>query len=192
MFASPYIEVILHHTSSPGDGEVTPEQQHRSLCASGRVFYGHLRLRAASERLLLEFAVQSGGWMSSDSPFARAGLFPADATWGHYDPLLYPDTSFPALSEPTVLFTERTGKLRGFRVPDPPGTGRTCLMLHFAERLGSEGCISTPDLVSWLQFCSLMADLHSRSISSIPLRVIYPGPRPHVSQEKRDPTGGHQ
>lgn len=179
MAVTPHIEVILYKALPADASCVRPEEQHRSLCASGRVFFGYLRLRGELDRLLMEYPVQSGGWMSPDSPFARAGRFPADATWGHYNPLSFPDTSFPALTEPTVLFTERTGKLRGFRVPDPPGTGRTYLMLHFAERLGSEGCISTPDRDSWLRFCSIMSELASSGIPSLPFVVLYPGPQPY-------------
>ncbi len=164
----PFVEVLFYRAIS---GVQRQDEQCRSLCASGRVFFGTLRLRSATlDRVLLEFPVQSGGWMSPTSPFARAGCFPNDTTWGTYSLADFPDTVFPDIRS-TQLFTERTGSLRGFRVPDPPGTGRTDLMLHFAERLGSEGCISTPDRAAWLSFCAAMSHLRESGIHSIPLRV---------------------
>ncbi len=168
--ASPHAEVVFY---AVGAAPVRREEQRNSLCASGCVRLGVLRLRSALlHRLLLEMSVQTGGWMSANSPFARAGLFPANAAWGAYNPADFPDTCFPDIGS-TRLGTERTGNLRGFRVPDPPGAGRTFLMLHFAERYGSEGCISTPDAAAWRTFCSTMADLHAAGILSIPLRICY-------------------
>ncbi len=165
-----HTEVIFYAVSA---NPVRREEQRRSLCASGCVRLGVLRLRStALHRLLLEMPVQTGGWMSANSPFARAGLVPDDTTWGAYNPADLPDTCFPNIGN-TELGTERTGKLRGFRVPDPPGTGRTFLMVHFAERYGSEGCISTPDPAAWQQFCSIMADLHAAHVPTIPLRICY-------------------
>ncbi len=167
----PFVEVLFFLAIS---GVQHRDEQCRSLCASGRVFFGTLRLRSATlDRILLEFPVQSGGWMSPASPFARAGLFPRNTTWGTYSPAVFPDTVFPDIRF-SRLSTERTGSLRGFRVPDPPGTGRTDLMLHFAERLGSEGCISTPNLTAWLSFCNAMSHLRASGIKSIPLRVYRP------------------
>lgn len=164
----PFVEVLFYRAVS---GVQRRDEQHHSLCASGRVFFGILRLRSAVlDRFVLEFSVQSGGWMSPDSPFARAGLFPKNTTWGTYSPAEFPDTVFPDIRA-TQLFTERTGSLRGFRVPDPPGTGRTNLMIHSSERLGSEGCVSTPDLAAWLSFCAAMSHLRDSGINSIPLRV---------------------
>lgn len=171
------IEVIFYGTEPTG---VRAEEQRHSICASGRIFTGQLRLREmGSDRLLLEFGVQTGGWMSQQSPFAERGNYPPDTGWGNYAPEDYPDTAFPALSEETTLCTKRTGKLRGFRVPDPPGTGRTCLMLHFAERKGSEGCLSTRDAAAWNAFCTEMERLHDAGIASVPLRVIYSGEKPN-------------
>ncbi len=170
------IEVLFYDTDPQG---VLAADQRRSLCASGRIFIGHLHLRESeSDRSLLDFSVQTGGWMSRQSPFAERGDFPPDSMWGHYNPSDYPDTAFPALDYETSLGTARTGKLRGFRIPDPPGTGRTFLMLHFAERKGSEGCISTPDAGAWETFCSIMAALHTAGIEQIPLRVFYTGSIP--------------
>lgn len=171
-----HIEVLFYAIDPAG---VRPEEQRRSVCAAGRIFTGLLRLRdATSERLLMEFGVQTGGWMSRQSPFAERGEYPTNTTWGTYKPENYPDTAFPALAEETTLSTEQTGKLCGFRVPDPPGTGRTYLMLHFAGRKGSEGCISTPNTAAWKAFCEEMKRLHQHGISSIPLRVIYCGEKP--------------
>ncbi len=168
--AFPHVEVIFY---AVGAEQVRCEEQRNSLCASGCVRLGVLRLRSSGlHRLLLEMPVQTGGWMSANSPFARAGLFPADTTWGAYNPSDFPDTCFPDIGS-TMLGTERTGRLRGFRVPDPPGTGRTFLMLHAAERYGSEGCISTPDLSTWRIFCAFMDDWRAMGFASIPLRICY-------------------
>lgn len=165
---TPFIEVLLFRAIS---GIQRRDEQLNSLCASGHIFFGILRLRSASlDRLMLEMPVQSGGWMSKDSPFARAGLFPEDTTWGAYSPTDFPDTVFPDIPSSQV-FTERTGKLQGFRIPDPPGTGRTDLMIHFSERLGSEGCVSTPCRALWLSFCSLMAQFRASGIASVPICI---------------------
>lgn len=153
-----------------------PEQLGGSYCASGYIFLGELTLFLGNSSLTLP--VQSGGWMNADSPFKRAGLCPADASWGAYVPELYPDTAFPALPGPTSLGTLRTGKRRGFRVPDPPGTGRSALMVHDSERYGSEGCISTPAGEQWERFCVYMNELYQSGIESIPLRVLYDCPPP--------------
>ena len=171
------IEVIFYGTDPTG---VLAEEQRHSICAAGRIFTGQLRLReAGSERLLLEFGVQTGGWMSRQSPFAERGDYPADTTWGANTPEDNPDTAFPELTEETILSTERTGKLQGFRIPDPPGTGRTCLMLHASERKGSEGCLSTQDVAAWKAFCGEMERLYHAGIASVPLRVIYCGEKPN-------------
>lgn len=121
----------------------------------------------------MELAVQTGGWMSSDSPFCRAGLCPDDTHWGAYEPMLYPDTAFPALDGETIMRTERSGRLRGFRIPDPPGTGRSALMIHDSARFGSEGCISTQDVQGWEKFCVFMQEINARGVESIPLHVTY-------------------
>lgn len=164
------VVVTFHRAES---GKASREEQRRSLCASGYVYSGKLQLLGEGARVVLELPVQTGGWMSADSPFARAGLYPADATWGNYEPTDYPDTAFPALPEPTELGTLRTGMHRGFRVPDPPGTGRSYLMVHASTRYGSEGCISTPDADGWERFCACMAELHERGVQAIPLQVSY-------------------
>lgn len=170
-FPAPHAEVIFYAVASR---PVQEEEQKNSLCASGRVLLGVLRLRAATlHRLLLEMPVQTGGWMSAGSPFARAGLFPRNSTWGAYNPADFPDTCFPNIGQ-TFLSTRRSGKLRGFRIPDPPGTGRTDLMLHFAERFGSEGCISSPDSAAWRDFCCLMQQLCEHGIERIPLLIRFP------------------
>lgn len=158
---------------------VHPEEQRASYCASGHVFLGEMLLLDAEAHPLMALPVQSGGWMSKDSPFAREGLCPADPTPGHYEPRLYPDTAFPQLPAPTTLGTLRTGMHRGFRVPDPPGTGRSFLMIHASTRYGSEGCISTPDLELWEQFCDHLAALYAAGFVSIPLCVVYECPPPH-------------
>ncbi len=174
--ASPHVEVVFYGAAST---PVRKEEQLHSLCAAGRVFLGVLRLRSATlHRLLLEMPVQTGGWMSAASPFARAGQYPRNAAWGAYCPADFPDTCFPDIGK-TFLSTSRSGKLRGFRIPDPPGTGRTDLMLHAAERFGSEGCISTPDLSAWLLFCSLMQQLSEGGTDRIPLLVRFPGSSSH-------------
>lgn len=158
-----------------------PGDQGASYCASGRVFLGSMRLCAADGACLVSLPVQSGGWMCEDSPFKRAGLFPVDPAWGAYDPLQYPDTAFPALQEVTSLGTLRTGRYRGFRIPDPPGTGRSFLMVHSSTRFGSEGCISCPPGEKWEYFCEQMALLQSAGIESLPLEVLYTcaPPDPH-------------
>lgn len=165
---------LSSHAARPVD----PLQQRRSYCASGHIFTGVLELSDASGETTLRMPVLTGGWMSLDSPFHREGLCPQNATWGSYDPLLYPDTAFPALPGETRLGTERTGSLRGFRVPDPPGTGRSALMVHDSSRYGSEGCICTPDPELWERFCDEMARLFLSGITSIPLRVVYTCPSP--------------
>lgn len=159
-------------------------QQENSLCASGYVYLGVLNLTCGELRLVLP--VQTGGWMSADSPFVRAALCPENTAWGAYNPRLYPDTAFPALPGDTVLGTLRTGKRRGFRVPDPPGTGRSALMVHDSVRFGSEGCISTPPGAAWEAFCAAMLDLHSQGVESIPLRVVYDCPEPDPTRCPRE------
>lgn len=174
----PWVEVVFAERAKR---EVLEHEQGASLCAAGYVYTGSLRLHAGARSVQLP--VQTGGWMNADSPFARAGLCPpASAKWGEYAPQLLPDTAFPALAEPTMLSTERTGKRRGFRVPDPPGTGRSALMVHVAERYGSEGCISTPDLEGWEAFCSAMAELRSAGHDAVPIRVVYTSPLPEPSR----------
>ena len=172
------VVVVFHSAES---GKVSSEEQRKSLCASGYVFCGEMQLLDARGNLVLELAVQSGGWMSPDSPFAREGLYPVDAAWGSYEPCQYPDTAFPALAAPTELGTLRTGMHRGFRVPDPPGTGRSYLMVHASTRYGSEGCISTPDAEGWELFCAHMAALHESGVEAVPLEVTYrcAPPEPH-------------
>ena len=164
------VQVVFAGVAAAG---VNPAEQRASRCASGYVFEGRLELLGEGGSVLLALPVQTGGWMSSDSPFARAGLCPADPTWGTYNPLHYPDTAFPALAGETTLGTLRTGRHRGFRVPDPPGTGRTYLMVHASTRFGSEGCISCPAEREWELFCEHMAALHESGVESIPLRVVY-------------------
>ena len=168
-----YIEVRFTSRSTE---PVREAQQEGSLCASGYVYLGSLKLICAD--MCCELPVQTGGWMNADSPFARAGLCPKSTAWGAYSPHLYPDTAFPVLPGDTILFTLRTGKRCGFRVPDPPDTGRTALMVHDSVRYGSEGCISTPSGPAWDAFCATLHDLHTRGVTSIPLRVIYDGPSP--------------
>lgn len=161
-------------------GAVPPAEQGASYCASGYVYQGKLELLASDGSLLLELPVQSGGWMSADSPFARAGLCPLNPTPGAYDPHAYPDTAFPALDGPTELGTLRTGRLRGFRIPDPPHTGRSSLMVHDSVRVGSEGCISTPPGEAWEAFCNYLAHLQKAGVQSLPLRVVYTCPAPNA------------
>lgn len=168
-----YIEVHFTEISAT---PVRAAEHEASLCASGYVFLGRLQLHHGAE--LLELAVQTGGWMSAESPFARESRCPASPEWGSYTPPLYPDTAFPALPGETSLGTLRTGKRRGFRVPDPPGTGRSALMVHDSVRFGSEGCISTPPGEAWENFCAVMHNLHTQGVQSIPLRVIYDCPPP--------------
>ena len=169
------VQVVFAGVAAAG---VNPAEQHASYCASGYVYEGRLELLDEEGAPRLTLPVQSGGWMSHDSPFARAGLCPADPTWGAYNPLHYPDTTFPALAGETTLGTLRTGVHRGFRIPDPPGTGRTFLMVHASTRFGSEGCISSPAEREWELFCEAMAELHERGVESIPLRVVYEQSRP--------------
>lgn len=163
-----YVEVHFGERAEQG---VSPEQIEGSYCASGYVYLGKLVLRSGAG--VWELPVQTGGWMSPESPFARDGLCPTLPLWGAYLPREYPDTAFPALPGDTQLGTLRTGKLRGFRVPDPPGTGRSALMVHDSVRFGSEGCISTPPGEAWELFCAEMARLHSLGVQSLPLRVVY-------------------
>lgn len=155
---------------------MSEQEQEGSYCASGYLYLGQLTYRQGEDELKLE--VQTGGWMNEDSPFKRAGLCPLQPVWGEYDPQLYPDTAFPALEAETTLGTLCTGKRQGFRVPDPPGTGRSALMVHASSRRGSEGCISTPRNEQWLLFCKHMEQLHAQGIESIPLRVAYACPPP--------------
>lgn len=155
-------------------------EQENSYCASGFVFLGTLTLMAHGAPMVLP--AQTGGWMCSDSPFVRGGLCPSDASCGAYDPLLYPDTAFPSLPAATTLGTLRTGKRCGFRIPDPPGIGRSALMVHAASRYGSEGCISIPPCVEWARFCDVLAGLHEAGIERIPLRVIYTCPPPDAQR----------
>lgn len=159
------------------------QEQGNSYCASGFLFLGTLTLTAGQASLTLP--VQTGGWMSADSPFHREGICPADPTWGAYSPTDYPDTAFPALATETTLSTLRTGMRRGFRIPDPPDTGRSSLMVHASHRCGSEGCISTPQSELWEAFCHYMEQLHHQGISSIPLCVSYTCPPP---QPRRFPA----
>lgn len=172
-----YIEV---HFTERALAPVRKEEHENSLCASGYVFLGHLHLHGHKPCAL---PVQTGGWMNADSPFARAGLCPTPPAWGTYTPQQYPDTAFPALPYATTLGTLRTGMRRGFRVPDPPGTGRSALMVHDSARFGSEGCISTPCGETWDRFCAIMQELHEHGVQHIPLRVIYDcqPPEPHRS-----------
>lgn len=172
-----YIEVQFTERSA---APVREAEQEGSLCASGYVFLGELRLFCGGE--ICTLPVQTGGWMHADSPFARENRCPASPTWGMYDPTLYPDTAFPLLPTDTTLATLRTGKRRGFRVPDPPDTGRSALMVHDSARFGSEGCISTPSGEHWEHFCAIMHELHSRGLAHIPLRVTYLCPPPDPSR----------
>ena len=169
--------VYVEFDSTSGSPLMASEQGH-SYCASGRIFTGRLQLRSAEGTALLTLRVQTGGWMSAESPFARAGHCPADPAWGAYTPLSYPDTAFPALPGPTLVSTLRTGRLRGFRIPDPPGTGRSSLMIHASARRGSEGCISTPENADWESFCAEMEALQRAGIRQLPLRVDYTCPPP--------------
>lgn len=163
-----YIEV---HFTERSATPVRESEQEGSLCASGYVFLGELRLTCAEGACTLP--VQTGGWMHADSPFARENRCPTSPAWGEYTPTLYPDTAFPPLPAATTLGTLRTGTRRGFRVPDPPGTGRCALMVHDSARFGSEGCISTPAGEPWERFCAILHRLHSLGIAAIPLRVTY-------------------
>lgn len=166
---------------------VRAEEQGSSYCASGYVYLGQMVVWGGDGMPLVDMPVQTGGWMCEDSPFVREGHCPQCVEWGAYQPLSYPDTAFPDLVEDTTLGTQRTGKRQGFRIPDPPGTGRSALMIHPAERCGSEGCISTHAAAAWEVFCDLMERLHSSGIESVPLRVTYacpppePGRMPQVS-----------
>ena len=169
------VYVCFTETASAAD---RPQEQGASYCASGRVFLGVMQLLTPTGRCLVSLPVQSGGWMCEDSPFRRDMLCPADPTWGAYDPLLYPDTAFPALAQPTTLGTLRTGRYRGFRIPDPPGTGRRFLMVPSSTRYGSEGCISCPPGEDWELFCSHMAQRLAQGVSAIPLQVVYECPPP--------------
>lgn len=169
----PQLPCVRVHFTRIAEAQTHPEGQGVSYCASGYVFLGKLELVGADGSLLSELEVQTGGWMSTDSPFARQKLCPPNPTWGSYVPQEYPDTAFPLLSEPTVLGTLRTGRLRGFRVPDPPGTGRSWLMVHDSTRRGSEGCITTPPGELWEAFCAYMAQWHAEGRESIPLTVSY-------------------
>ena len=157
---------------------VSSAEQGASYCASGYLFLGQLVVWGSDGLPLVDMPVQSGGWMCVESPFVREGLCPPCAEWGAYHPLLYPDTAFPALAYDTTLGTLRTGKRQGFRIPDPPGTGRSALMIHAAERCGSEGCISTHASAEWAVFCDLMARLHGCGVEYVPLRVSYACPPP--------------
>ena len=169
------VRVCFSHAAHAGSH---PEEQGASYCASGHVFLGSMELCRADGSAILTLPVQSGGWMCEDSPFKRAGLYPPSPAWGEYDPLQYPDTAFPCLPGPTTLGTLRTGRYRGFRIPDPPGTGRSFLMVHSSTRYGSEGCISCPPGEEWELFCEHMARLHSRGVQSLPIHVTYTCPGP--------------
>ena len=159
---------------------VNPQEQEASYCASGYVYMGKLTLRSGERTCELE--VQTGGWMNEDSPFKRMGLCPTCSEWGAYEPQAFPDTAFPAVVKKTSLSTLRTGTRRGFRVPDPPGTGRSALMIHDSARYGSEGCISTPKGKRWEEFCSMMEELHNAGVESIPLHVTYACPTPDAER----------
>ena len=175
MSSEPTVHVEVRFTER-AERPVSEAEHEGSYCASGYVFLGRLVLRGCGEEL--ELPVQTGGWMNADSPFKRAGHCPADPTWGAYEPRMFPDTAFPALDRETTLGTLRTGKRRGFRVPDPPGTGRSALMVHDSVRYGSEGCISTPAGEAWEAFCAAMERLNAAGVQSVPLRVAYDCPAP--------------
>lgn len=150
--------------------DLPSDQRHTSLGASGFLFTGRMELWDENGECVVSQDVQSGGWMSFNSPFRRAGNYPRARA---YNPREYPDTAFPVLSEVTSMDTVRTTALNGYHIPDPPGTGRSGLMVHSSERLGSEGCISTSGGVKWAVFCGKMDHFRSLGFDNIPLRVIY-------------------
>ena len=175
----PRVEVAFDRIA---DQSVFNEDLLASFCASGRVFMGRMDLYDETGRCIVSQEVQTGGWMSRNSPFKRQGLAPRNARLGSYDPSQYPDTAFPVLEEETSVETIRTGSLKGFRIPDPVNTGRTSLMIHASERYGSEGCISATGGEKWAIFCEKMAHLRAQGVESIPLRVVYTCTPPDMSR----------
>lgn len=168
--AQPHVEVYfdsIHDRLMPWDFI------EASLCASGHLFTGRMELWDEYGRCVVVQEVQTGGWMSRNSPFRRQGNYPRNTKRGSYTPSQYPDTAFPVLEEPTTLDTEQTTALHGYRIPDPPGTGRTGLMIHSSERLGSEGCISASGGIKWAIFCAKMKHFRDMGLESIPLSVHY-------------------
>ncbi len=155
---------------------VTPSEKKNSFCASGYVFEGTATVRYAGSNETRTFPVQTGGWMSTFSPFYRAGNHPsaADAANWNYNPTDYPDTAFPAFSGAGTLSTTRGGNtVDGFEIKGyPSSSGRSDLYLHVKERYGSEGCIST-GTSDWEVFCQEMAETNKLGTTTIPITVTY-------------------
>ncbi len=186
------IAVDFHTVGDPVDKNDS-DAKGNSYCASGYVFLGTavVSYRDDTENKR-SFAVQTGGWMNSDSRFYADNLHPTQAqvNSGNYDPKNYPDTCFPAYpsqvlctvnagtaSEKTlylpIIKTTRGGNtVDGFRTPVPDECRRSNLMLHAKERYGSEGCISTGD-PNWEDFCSDMARALASGVVDIPITVVY-------------------
>lgn len=164
-----YVEVQFTRCA---EDVVAPAEQGVSYCASGRTYVGRMVVWGHTGEPLLVAAVQSGGWMSLNSNFVTNGICPHDSLPGRYDPQEYPDTAFPRLAHETTMSTLRTGSLHGFQLV-APNTGRFALMIHYAERYGTEGCISTADTEVWEKFCEMMRSHSRRGIRYVPVRVSY-------------------
>lgn len=181
--SSPRVEVYFDRAY---EVSMPTEHRHNSLGASGYLFTGRMELWDENGECVVTQNVQSGGWMSANSPFRRSGNYPRNPRKGAYDPTHYPDTAFPVLTEETVLATRQTTELYGYAIPNPPDTGRTGLMVHSTERLGSEGCISASKGVKWAIFCSKMEQFHDMGIENIPLRVTYLCESPDPTRRSSD------
>ena len=161
------------------DKPVDHAEKKGAYCASGYVFEGIATVHYAGTNETRAFPVQTGGWMSSSSPFYKEGKRPdaGNADNWDYDPIKYPDTAFPQFVGDANISTMRGGNsVDGFLITGyPASTGRSDLYLHVKERYGSEGCISTgtPD---WEVFCAEMAAAKSsepRKTATIPISVVY-------------------
>lgn len=151
-------------------------EKKNSFCASGYVFEGTATVHYVGTDETRSFPVQTGGWMSADSPFYRAGNHPSasDAANWNYNPTDYPDTAFPAFDGSGTLSTTRGGNtVDGFEIKGyPSSSGRSDLYLHVKERYGSEGCVST-GTSDWEVFCAEMKKANESGKFTIPITVTY-------------------
>ena len=162
-------------------GAAKYDEQGNSYCASGYIFRGTATVSFAETNETRIFEVQSGGWMSVSSPFYTSENRPASNLPGAYTPTNYPDTIIPERANAIQISKTRGGRtVDGFGMADSyfEPEGRKAMYLHKQERIGSEGCISTPD-PAWEVFCAEMAKCTS---TSIPITITYSGITPNPSR----------